>query len=986
MFVTFYVDGRFANNLFQYFAAKVLAEKIGFVFRFSTRGSLDSNTLIIWEDRFETLLQQLQDAEFRSRFIEFTKTKGITLRGYFQTEDWLRCNDLSKFVTEDNDDQFTDDYYVRDIFQAVKNSPFDKDVWVIHIRLEDFVRNGHNSDIIDPDCIAKLLDTKIRFIVCRSARNVWEQEFLSNACTRLGASLLSSDHPLDEFALLYNAPNLVLCRSTFGWMAAQLSSKQERVYFPICTSIHSTQKINRIKNSLGYQPVFWSPNVNNQEADELTNLLARFDCINYNLTQMPDKPLNEQVQTCCISDNQKDAEDNRYWIGPAGLHETLDSRPVISYKSTSLSIKPVDQKGVLFDTNRFIDSLLVTCSTWARGLVLSELDMTISDREFVDYVYQPRLSYRVQTRFRPVSQKEASEHYYSCVIDLKSEADISYKTDCYVTRDFHKACKFAHVYKLTEQLFVGCSVPLSCWYNRDQLKKLNCRILSLQKSYVRRQHICSQLDKSLIEYQVVYAADGAKIDITTTDNNTVKVKFGQLVFSHNPNARKLKMSYGEFGCAITHLKQAWNTHSGEPCLIFEDDANILDIESFLRQIRLLPSFSLWDVCYLQNDALWYPPNHKEMLNEHFGINKAKASNCLHAYILTSSGASKITKCCGMDIDLPADDMVGKLVANGDLLSISPGRRLVSTTRTKSNIWNVVKPDESYTNVVWDKPPYTSPIIYVADMGNWSRLGNQMYQYAVAVLCSLDRNAEVSVPLMRLGTGQITLSNSFPMFSYKPVIEEPSIVIKETKEFESVPELLNKSPLIESISLKGYFQNADYFKGRETLVAELFRFHDNVERLADRRIRQIRALGFTPVSVHIRLKDNPHDPSEFIYSMWTPETLAQAIHRLDVPNPFYLIHSSDFQECKRIFSGLLTSINCALITEDERTSLAIMTYTENHIISASSYSWWGAWLAHQRFGARCRVVIPSPWFNPKVARVAGNWVEGLYVDGWEKFYY
>jgi GR25 family glycosyltransferase involved in LPS biosynthesis len=978
MFVTFYVDGRFANNLFQYFAAKVLAENIGFPFRYSTRGSFDSSTLVVWEQSFETLLIQLRDAEFRSRFIDFARTKGVTLRGYFQTEGWLKCHDLSKFVTENNGDQFTDEFCIRDIAQAVRNSPFDKDVWIVHIRLEDFVHNGHNSEIVDPDCIAKLLDTKVRFIVCRPARNVWEQEFLSNACSRLGASLLSSNNPIEDFALLYNAPNLVLCRSTFGWMAAQLSSKQERIYFPICTSIHSAQKINGIKHSLGYQPVFWSPNVESQEADELANLLARFESINFNPTQRPDNPPNE-IKTCCVSDSQKDAESNTYWIGPAGLHETLETRPVFSYKSSSLSTKTADPFVPLFDTNKLISTLLATCSTWARGLVVSELNATIPDREFVDCTYHP------ETRFRPVSQKEATEHYYSCVIDLENLQDRSYKTDCYVTRNFRKACKFAHVYKLTGQLFVGCSVPLSSWYNRVQLRELNCRILSLQKSYARRQHICSQLDKSLIEYQVVYAADGAKVNIIP-EGDTVNVKFDQLVFKHNPNARRLKMSYGEFGCAITHLRQAWQVHCGEPCLIFEDDANIINLDCFLRQIRLLPRFELWDVCYLQNDALWYPPSHRAMLNEHFSINKAKASNCLHAYILTSRGAGKISKFCGMNLDLPADDIVGKLVASGDLLSISPGRRLVGTTRTKSDIWNVFKPDESYTNVVWDKPLYAAPSIYVADMGDWSRLGNQMYQYAVAVLCSLDRNAEVSVPSMRLRTGQITLSKSFPMFSHKPVEREPSVVVKEAKEFEPLTELLCKTALRESIFLKGYFQNADYFKGREALVKELFRFHDSLERRADRRVRQIRALGFTPVSIHIRLKDNPHDPSEFIYTIWTPETLSKAMNKLDVPNPFYLIHSSDFQECERIFGGLLARVKHVLIKEDESTSLAIMTHTENHIISASSYSWWGAWLAQQRFGDKCRVIIPSPWFNPKVERVAGNWVEGLYVQGWEKFYY
>ena len=65
-------------------------------------------------------------------------------------------------------------------------------------------------------------------------------------------------------------------------------------------------------------------------------------------------------------------------------------------------------------------------------------------------------------------------------------------------------------------------------------------------------------------------------------------------------------------------------------------------------------------------------------------------------------------------------------------------------------------------------------------------------------------------------------------------------------------------------------------------------------------------------------------------------------------------------------------------------LYVHTLCANNVVSNSSFSWWGAWLAHERrrrAGLGGRVLAPSMWFG-YAAKAAGATWDDLYFAGTE----
>ena len=65
-------------------------------------------------------------------------------------------------------------------------------------------------------------------------------------------------------------------------------------------------------------------------------------------------------------------------------------------------------------------------------------------------------------------------------------------------------------------------------------------------------------------------------------------------------------------------------------------------------------------------------------------------------------------------------------------------------------------------------------------------------------------------------------------------------------------------------------------------------------------------------------------------------------------------------------------------------LAVHTLCANNVVSNSSFSWWGAWLAERRRraeGIRGRTLAPSMWLGYAPKRMGGDWSD-VYFDGME----
>lgn len=685
----------------------------------------------------------------------------------------------------------------------------------------------------------------------------------------------------------------------------------------------------------------------------------------------------------------------------------------------------------------FLKQIFQTINPYTRTLLINPSNTILTILKTIPFI-QPYIDILnnknegnvIPSFYKNITLEEASQYPYSiCISDTVIE---NIKADMWIIpkpeNNNHwiqpSSSNNSFWYLLCTTNYHFCSNELfSSFFQRKQLRHMDLVLIGLLNRIDRRQSLISQLDHLSIPYRYNQAVNGKEIHIGIFDqsvppllknpNKIAQIIFRDKLYLHDMSSRQLKMSYGEFGCALSHLivyDELQQQEKYNAVCIFEDDAYIEDSFEFIQQLRHLPSFSNIDLVYLQNEALWWAPQPDLPLNTYFATNVQKGSNKTHSYILTKKGLTSISqietsksKSYTKDstssfkfINVPSDDFLNQKITSGTITSVSPFRRVVGTQGSKSDIWNIHKPNEDYRLVKWDKPILPPYGIHVEDMGDWSRLGNQMFQYAVCTLAAMKKNSFITLPLDRISNSQITLMKVFKDIKYSKNLivptskEHPLVTIKEEKEFNIIPELISNISLPSNVSVKGYFQNADYFEGYESIVYNLFRFNDEIQYKAECFVRQW--IEYTPISIHIRLKDIRNDPSEFLYSIWSEDKLGHLIEKIInmTFNPVLFIHSSDFPECKRIYQSIWKRIIVPIVfvEKSEGESLAIMSLCNIHIISSSTYSWWGAWLAEQRYKQHqykeqnvFSVYIPSKWFNPKIERIKGSNVSGLYIKGW-----
>lgn len=269
---------------------------------------------------------------------------------------------------------------------------------------------------------------------------------------------------------------------------------------------------------------------------------------------------------------------------------------------------------------------------------------------------------------------------------------------------------------------------------------------------------------------------------------------------------------------------------------------------------------------------------------------------------------------------------------------------------------------------------------------WPRLANQMFQYAVAQLLALRTNSKVVLDKQRLYSGMFSFHKYFKNLDFvtdynQSILHHNFKNIKETKEFELVDEIHNTTSLTTNIILEGWFQNSEYYVGKEDYIKHLFEFNDDIVNHSTNYINNIRQNypNKQIVSFHLRRPDNKND-KHFIYTIYYKRHVQELLNKFERDNTVFLIFTSDLKDTQEKLIDCFNGYNFQVVDKDEAISMCIMTKCDHNIIGASSYSWWGAYLNKN---PNKRVIIPKPWFSP-ISTQKNNYVEGLYIKDWEVY--
>lgn len=259
------------------------------------------------------------------------------------------------------------------------------------------------------------------------------------------------------------------------------------------------------------------------------------------------------------------------------------------------------------------------------------------------------------------------------------------------------------------------------------------------------------------------------------------------------------------------------------------------------------------------------------------------------------------------------------------------------------------------------------------LGQFGRLGNQMFQYAFLLGLHTKYGYQISIPSSNYKNAwrQHQLFESFKLQSfdrkniaYNDYLNIHSDSTIKEKQFHFDEELFNNAR--DNINYHGYFQSEKYFEHCKDLVRKNFEFLDSIQNKCSEFMKQFH--NKTVLSIHIRRGDALGKP-----------------HQFPVPNEDYylrcfdiigeydyaIVFSDDYEWCnkQKIFSAdnILISKTYDPVNYDKDENLisnnsnlydlCLMSMCQKHIIPNSSFGWWGAWLADSP-----TVCYPSPWFG------------------------
>jgi hypothetical protein len=284
------------------------------------------------------------------------------------------------------------------------------------------------------------------------------------------------------------------------------------------------------------------------------------------------------------------------------------------------------------------------------------------------------------------------------------------------------------------------------------------------------------------------------------------------------------------------------------------------------------------------------------------------------------------------------------------------------------------------------------------------MGNQMFQYAAALALARLRNTEVSFDLSILKEHQgfaLSCFNIAPRLSSArdlPIRVRPAIhpllrklksvgersipnmkqtVFLEAETYSFDPAFLRCS---STCYLSGYFQHCSYFKHAENDIRAAFTFNRDISQRTGEMLNHM--AKFHAVSVHVRRGD--YIGSEEYRSFFGACGIDYYIKSCELmasmsSNTLWLFISDD---PKWVLSKLVPELlrrdiiskyavagwnNGPRFFED----LILMCGARDHIISNSTFAWWGAWL---NTSSDKKVIAPKRWILAKNVR-------GILPDEW-----
>lgn len=246
------------------------------------------------------------------------------------------------------------------------------------------------------------------------------------------------------------------------------------------------------------------------------------------------------------------------------------------------------------------------------------------------------------------------------------------------------------------------------------------------------------------------------------------------------------------------------------------------------------------------------------------------------------------------------------------------------------------------------------------------LGNQMFLIATMLAISKNQNIPYYVSNTQQTTpGRYTFWDTvFHRLDFvePSVIPNPTLVIKEEN-----CNLLTVIPKIsEHAVLDGYFQSEKYFD--PSIISQYFQLPLKDQRYITSLYSLYKSVNFKTIFIHVRRGD--YLQHQYFHIILEIEWYKRALKHFDIEKDTFFIFSEDKKWCEEHFSFLNHK---KIFDEKDYIEMYLMAECDGGILSASTFSFWGAYLSKGNL-----FICPDIWFKDrypqKYMRNCSKWIE------------
>ena len=272
---------------------------------------------------------------------------------------------------------------------------------------------------------------------------------------------------------------------------------------------------------------------------------------------------------------------------------------------------------------------------------------------------------------------------------------------------------------------------------------------------------------------------------------------------------------------------------------------------------------------------------------------------------------------------------------------------------------------------------------------WGGLGNQMFQYALGRSLALKNRTYLQLDLSEYqdkneAADYISRNFELDLFNVNYITEsKENFIVTKILNYTSPVKYVQENGYVYDPSvlekkgrlyLYGYWQCENYFKSIEDTIREDFTFKKQPNAANTQYLNQIAKVN--AVSIHFRRGDYVTVQTAVNFNgICTVDYYKNAIAQIKskVENPHFFVFSDDLSWVKENidFKDPHTYVD-GNSGEYSYEDMRLMAACKHNIIANSTFSWWGAWLNHNKDKV---VVAPQNWFKTeKTDIIPDNWIK------------